>query len=123
MDFEKTSLELFHVIGNALAGYACESKKMFGAMAYFVHGNMFAGAHKRDLFLRLSLDDQKEIKKEYDEVANFEPMQGRPMSQYVVIPESVFSQPGMLGKWVDKSYGYALCLPVKKKKKDAKTME
>jgi TfoX/Sxy family transcriptional regulator of competence genes len=120
MKFKKTPEELFDLIGNALKDFACEGKKMFGGVGYFVNGNMFAGAHQDDLFLRLPEMDRKLIMKEYDEVSPFEPMPGRRMSEYVALPESVFSQSNMLVRWLDKSYKYALSLPPKKKKESKK---
>jgi TfoX/Sxy family transcriptional regulator of competence genes len=116
MKFKKTPAELFDFIGNAVKDFKCEGKKMFGGIGYFVNGNMFAGAHQDDLFLRLSENDRKLIMKEYDEVSPFEPMLGRRMSEYVALPESIFTQPGMLTKWLDKSYKYVYSLPLKKKK-------
>jgi TfoX/Sxy family transcriptional regulator of competence genes len=116
MNFKKTPTELIDFITIALNGYQCESRKMFGAIAFFVNGNMFTGAHQSDLFLRLSAADQNQIKKECDEVTNFEPMPGRKMSEYITIPESIFSEQALLRKWLDKSYGYASKIPAKKKK-------
>jgi TfoX/Sxy family transcriptional regulator of competence genes len=116
MKFKKTPKELFDFVDSALTDYGCESRKMFGGIAYFVQGNMFTGAHQRDLFLRLSESDRKQLMKEHDEVTPFEPMPGRRMSEYVAIPESVFSQPTMLKPWLDKSFKYASLLPRKEKK-------
>jgi TfoX/Sxy family transcriptional regulator of competence genes len=116
MKFTKTPPELFAFIGGAVKDFKCDFRRMFGGIAYFVNGNMFAGAHQTDLFLRLPEDDQKLIMKEYDEVSHFEPMPGRPMSEYMAIPESVFSQPNMLPKWLEKSYSYVSSLSPKVKK-------
>jgi TfoX/Sxy family transcriptional regulator of competence genes len=116
MNFTKTPPELFAFIDNAIKGFKCDGRKMFGGIAYFVNSNMFTGAHQNDLFLRLPENDQKLIMKDYDEVSYFEPMPGKRMSEYVAIPESVFSQPDMLHKWLDKSHRYASSLPPKAKK-------
>lgn len=120
MKFEKTSEAVIAVIDSALAGYACERKKMFGATAYFVNGNMFSCAHQQDLILRLSPKDRESIQSEFDEVTPFEPIPGRIMKEYVSIPESVFSQPGMLEQWVSYSYRFATTLPQKVKKEKKK---
>jgi len=120
MKFKKTPVELFDFIGGAVRDFGCASKKMFGGIAYFVHGNMFTGAHQGELFLRLSQADQQSIMKEHDEVTPFEPMPGRRMSEYVAIPESVFSQPQMLRQWLDKSFAYASSLPAKSKRSPKK---
>jgi TfoX/Sxy family transcriptional regulator of competence genes len=117
MKFKKTPAELFTFIDNAVKGFRCEGKRMFGGIGYFVNGNMFTGAHQDVMFLRLPEGDRNLIMKEFDEVSHFEPMPGRPMSEYMAIPESVFSQPDMLPHWLNKSYAYASSLPPKKKSK------
>lgn len=93
---------------------------MFGAIAYFINGNMFAGAHQDELFLRLSATDRQAIMQEYDEVSAFEPMPGRPMTEYVTLPESVYSQPGMLSEWLDRCRRYAALIAPKTGKKQNK---
>jgi TfoX/Sxy family transcriptional regulator of competence genes len=93
---------------------------MFGGIGYFVNGNMFTGAHQDVLFLRLSEADRKAIMKAYDEVSFFEPIAGRKMSEYVAVPESVFSQPNMLRLWLDNSYKHVSSLPQKEKKERKK---
>jgi TfoX/Sxy family transcriptional regulator of competence genes len=116
MKFTKTPQELFDFIANAIKGYDCTCRRMFGGVGYFVNNNMFTGAHQGVIFLRLSGNDQKLIMNEYDEVTHFEPMPGRPMSEYMAIPENVFSRPNMLQEWLDKSYRYVSLLAPKKKK-------
>jgi TfoX/Sxy family transcriptional regulator of competence genes len=117
MKFSKTPPELFAFIDNAVKDFKCDFRNMFGGIAYFVNGNMFTGAHQDVLFLRLPEGDRKSIMKEYDEVSPFEPMPGRQMSEYIAVPESVFSQPDMLQKWLDKSYSYVSSLSPKIKKR------
>ncbi len=119
MTTKKTSTELIEAIEAALAGYSCESKKMFGARCYFVGGNMFAGAHQDVVFLRLSEEDRVLVMNEFDEITPFEPMDGKPMREYVAIPESVFSQSDSIMTWIDRSHAMVSSMP-KKEKKPAK---
>jgi TfoX/Sxy family transcriptional regulator of competence genes len=114
--FTKTPKALFDFIDFATKDFYCESRKMFGGLAYFVNGNMFTGVHQSVMFLRLSAADQTSIMKEFDEVAPFEPLPGRAMREYVAIPESVFSDAGMVHAWLTKSYTYVSSLPAKQKK-------
>ena len=44
----------------------------------------------------------------------FEPMPGRPMKEYVVVPDAVVTNPAKLRAWVDQAYAYAKKLPAKK---------
>lgn len=46
----------------------------------------------------------------------FEPMAGRVMKEYVVLPQAIVSRSATLVKWVRKSMAYAGALPPKKKK-------
>jgi TfoX/Sxy family transcriptional regulator of competence genes len=88
---------------------------MFGAVTYFVNGNMFAGIHEDTIILRLSEKDRQEIMAADDEVKLFEPMEGRPMKEYVALPEPVYNQPDIFQRWLKRSYEYALSLKPKEK--------
>ena len=65
---------------------------MFGNDAAFVNGNLFAGLFGKDLFVRLSEMDQAELLGEKG-ASRFSPMEGRPMSGYIVVPRRVESRP------------------------------
>jgi len=41
-------------------------------------------------------------------------MPGRPMKEYVVVPDAVVTNPAKLRAWVDQAYAYAKKLPAKK---------
>jgi len=61
------------------------SRQMFGSVAGFVNGNMFMGLHGSALFVRLTEEDRAELL-EADGASVFEPMKGRPMKEYVLVP-------------------------------------
>jgi TfoX/Sxy family transcriptional regulator of competence genes len=109
--------ELIEFLAKALAPFPCERKSMFGCPVWFVNGNMFAGLHQDNLFIRLPAADQALLFKTYDEATLFEPMAGRPMKEYAVIPESLYGDGVDFRKWLDRSYGYAASLPRKEPKK------
>jgi TfoX/Sxy family transcriptional regulator of competence genes len=119
MKWEKASPELSDFLEITLMDYPCEKKKMFGFPVYFINGNMFTGAHSEGLFLRLSDPDREEILRTYDEVSVFEPLEGRKMKEYVVIPDSVMGNPEVLREWINRSFHYVSVLPQKEKKKDS----
>jgi hypothetical protein len=54
--------------------------------------------------------------KGYKDVFAFEPMPGRAMKGYVVLPKSIYSNDKLFGEWLDKSIRYVSSLPPKKKK-------
>jgi len=121
MKWKKVSPEMSEILQEALAGYACEKRPMFGCPAYFVNNNMFAGVHQDVIILRLSPADREAIQKASDEIVPFEPMEGRPMREYVAVPEPFASDKREFAAWVDRAYEFARSLPpkVKKEKKKA----
>jgi TfoX/Sxy family transcriptional regulator of competence genes len=98
-----------------LAGDA-DRKQMFGYPVCVLRGNMFMGLHENAFILRLGADDRAEFLRTYD-ASVFEPMPGRPMKEYVVVPASVSDDEDAMAEWVRRSRAYAEQLPAKKPKK------
>ena len=65
MKWQKTSEELTQFLEDKLKRVDCQSRRMFGCPAYFINDNMFIGAFKRDVFIRLSPDDKEKALKKY----------------------------------------------------------
>ncbi len=89
-------------------------RPMFGNVSAFVNGNMFMGVFGNDLFLRLSGEDREKLLTEKG-ASLFEPMKGRPMKEYILIPRSWKSQPATVNQWVSRSLAWASKLPQKTK--------
>ena len=89
-------------------------KPMFGHRAAFVHGNMFFGTFGSDLLLRLDESARAELLAAGG--SPFEPMAGRTMKEYVVLPAAWQRQPERLRAWVGRSLAWAAALPAKVKK-------
>ena len=117
MEWKKAPTELVDFINEKMKNKNCDYKKMFGYPAYFVNGNMFAGIHGDKLFLRLSDSDISNITMECKDVTSFEPMPGRIMKGYIVLPKAVYSDDELFAEWLDKSINYASSLPPKNEKK------
>jgi hypothetical protein len=75
-------------------------------------GNMFMGLHENTLILRLPESDRAEFADRHG-AAVFEPMPGRPMKEYVVVPPALVYDDGV-SEWVRRSRAYAEQLPAKK---------
>ena len=116
MKFEKPSLEMITFFDSIVPAKetGVERRKMFGNPACFVKGNMFMAVHNNRVLLRLSEDDRAKLGKLGGKI--FEPMPGRPMKEYVVVPPDM-KTPSALASWVRSSLSYASGLPAKKKKK------
>jgi TfoX/Sxy family transcriptional regulator of competence genes len=88
-------------------------RKVFGHPAAFVHGNMFFGVFGADLFVRLS-DSGRAEALSHPDVHLFEPMKGRPMKEYVVLPDRVRAVPAEAKRWVARSLEHVSTFPPKK---------
>ena len=86
-------------------------KPMFGNVSAFVNGNMFMGLFGSDLFVRLPEPDRESLMKAGG--GPFEPMPGRPMREYVILPAAWRTQPERIREWVDRSLAWAEELPPK----------
>lgn len=116
MQWKKPSPELVETFDRALSAYPlAERRQMFGMPAAFVNGNMFAGLHEERMVLRLAPDGLREAL-EVRGAAPFEPMPGRPMREYAVVPPSVVADPAELDRWLGMSFEYATSLEPKTKK-------
>jgi TfoX/Sxy family transcriptional regulator of competence genes len=118
--WRKPSEDLMDLLDTLLEPHNCTSRKMFGSLTYFINKNMLTGVHEDVIFLRLSKEDQKKIKKEFPSVVQFEPLEGRKMREYVVIDEEIYRDIPTLEIWLDKGINYVSSLPPKKPKQKKK---
>ena len=91
-------------------------RPMFGNLSAFVGGNMSVGVFGEDLFVRLSDSDRAKLL-ENEGAAVFEPMAGRQMKEYVVVPRSWKRDPAKIKPWVTRSLDWSRGLPAKKPKR------
>jgi len=117
LEWKKAPEERVQFLAQKMKNVNFDYRKMFGYPAYFINGNMFAGIHGEKLFLRLSQSEVEEIMNAHLNVTCFEPMPGRAMAGYVVLPKSVYSDERLFNKWIHKSIKYVSTLPAKQKTK------
>lgn len=111
--WEKPSDSLIKAFDEALPKTTrVEKRKMFGMPAAFVNGNMFAGLHNQNILLRLPEKDRATLLK--SGWAQFEPMAGRPMKEYLASPADI--KAAELKKWLNASYDFVAAKPAKVKK-------
>ena len=87
-------------------------KKMFGGLAFMVHGNMCVGVTGQDMLARVSPD-------RFDEVvgrpgARPFAMGGRTMAGWVVVDGARIADPETLTAWVAEAEQFVQTLPPKK---------
>jgi TfoX/Sxy family transcriptional regulator of competence genes len=109
----RESVAAFEAATSGLSG--AEPRKMFGYSCVFAKGNMFAGLHEAGMVLRLPEEQRIEFLR-LKGAKQFEPMPGRVMREYVVVPKGLLNAPEQLRSWVEKSLAYVSSLPAKAKK-------
>jgi TfoX/Sxy family transcriptional regulator of competence genes len=115
MKFTKPPQDMVDTFEAIVPKSGAEPRKMFGYPAAFVNGNMFMGLFQDKMMLRLGDDARHELLT-LDGAAIFEPMPGRPMREYVVVPRSLLSNRSELSSWISRSLKYAASLPAKGRK-------
>jgi hypothetical protein len=87
-------------------------KKMFGYPAAFVGGNMATGLFADQWVVRLP-DAEIEPAKAAG-AGSFEPVPGKPMKAFVVIPSADVDDDTAIGVWVERGLAHAASMPSKK---------
>jgi hypothetical protein len=88
------------------------SRTMFGYPAAFVGGHLTTALHEDRWIVRLPVEGRSELLATPGS-APFEPMPGRPMKEYVVLPAAVAADPAALDTWVDRAIAHVRTLPPK----------
>ena len=122
MKWQKSSQGLVDLFQSVMPGAPAVQRKMFGYPAGFVNGNMFMGLFQESMILRLPTGPREEFLNDHG-AKIFEPMAGRPMREYVEVPQSVMRDNKKLTAWVARAYEYGASLkpksPAAKQKKSS----
>jgi TfoX/Sxy family transcriptional regulator of competence genes len=88
-----------------------EEKKMFGGLAFMLHGNMCCGVQEKRLMVRVGPDAYDEaLQRPHAAPMDFT---GRPLTGFVYGQPEGIRQAASLRKWVDEAVQFALSLPPK----------
>jgi TfoX/Sxy family transcriptional regulator of competence genes len=111
--FDKSPPELVERFDAVAAAFPdVERRLTFGYPSLYVGGNMTSGLHQSAWFVRLGdTDDAKALADAGG--APFEPMPGRPMTGYTVLPADVIADPEATKRWVKRAIEYVGTLPPK----------
>jgi TfoX/Sxy family transcriptional regulator of competence genes len=102
-------VELFDALQPEVGG---DRKQMFGYPCAFEGGNLFTGLFADTLFVRLGEADRERLLQAKG-AAPFEPMKGRPMREYVVLPPSMLEDEQAVKSWMRLGREHARSLPAK----------
>jgi hypothetical protein len=111
--FSKSPPELVERFATVLDDYpqaAC--RKMFGYPAAFVGGNMATGLFADQWVVRLP--DAEIAAAKAGGAGPFEPMPGKPMKAFVVIPPGDVADDAAIRRWVERGLAHAGSMPAKK---------
>jgi TfoX/Sxy family transcriptional regulator of competence genes len=89
-------------------------KRMFGGLAFLVHGNMSVGIHGDELIVRIEPDETDRALQEAG-VRLFD-ITGRPMKGWLLVSSTAVERASSLRQWVGRGVAYAQALPPKKGK-------
>jgi TfoX/Sxy family transcriptional regulator of competence genes len=92
-----------------------ERRSMFGYPCAFLNGHMLCGLHQDDFVLRLPEASRARFL-EQPGSRIFEPMTGRPMKEYVVVPAPVLANDAAIARWLRDGVDYLSGLAPKAKK-------
>jgi hypothetical protein len=86
-------------------------KKMFGGLAFLVHGNMSVGVHGDELIVRVDPSDTDALLGEPG-VRVFD-VSGRPMKGWLLVGGKGLEQEQVFATWIGRGVSYARSLPAK----------
>jgi len=76
---------------------------MFGCVAAFVNGDMFGGVFGNDVSVRLPEGERAQLLKE-ENASLLEPMPGRALKEYVIMPGAWRGERQKAQEWVTRSF-------------------
>lgn len=114
--FEKSSPELVARFNDVLARNAASDitmRQMFGYPCAWIAGNMLTGLFAQEWWVRVSEPDRTALL-ELPGAHPFEPMPGRSMGRYVVLPAGIAADDAGVDDWLDKAIDFTRSMPPKR---------
>ncbi len=115
--WQKSSSELVEAFDRILANVnGAERRQMFGYPTGYVNDIWFVGCYEgNQMVLRLPEQDRQEFLA-LDGAKQFEPMPGRPMREFVVVPWWLIEDEAQMDRWLERSIAYSSTVPKAEKK-------
>ncbi len=114
--FEKSSpgqVARFHAAMDRNAAPDVTERKMFGYPCAWIGGNMLTGLFAEAWWVRVSEPDRA-VLLALPGAHPFEPLPGRAMGRYVVLPPDVVGSEANLDAWLEKAIAFTRTLPPKR---------
>ncbi|TMA28557.1 MAG: TfoX/Sxy family protein [Deltaproteobacteria bacterium] len=112
MKFSKSPswlVDLFTALQEEVGG---TPRQMFGYPCAFENGQLFTGLFQDGMFVRLGEAERARLLAEKG-AKQFEPMMGRPMREYVVLPPPMLEDEEAVKSWMQRGLEFARSLPPK----------
>lgn len=109
MAYDAELAERIRILLGQKNGY--DEKHMFGGLGFLIFGNMCCGVHGDALVARIGTDSYDSALA-MDGVSEFD-ITGRPMRGWVLVDQTVISEPHELMLWIERSHSFVISLPPK----------
>ena len=115
-DFPKSPPELVERFDSVAADYPEATRRLtFGYPCLYVGGNMVSGLFASSWHVKLGPDERQQLEA-IPGAKPFEPMPGRPMTGFTLLPESIVDDDTEVRRWVGRAIAFGATLPPKEKK-------
>jgi len=110
--FEKSPQWLVDLFDGQIADLPAARRLMFGYPAAFANGQLACGLFGDGMMVRLP-DDERARLLALPGAKVFDPMGGRPMKEYALLPPDLLEDEEAVHGWMEKAVAYAATLPPK----------
>jgi len=118
--FAKSPPELIERFDAIAADFPAATRRLtFGYPCLYVGGNMVSGLYESSWHVRLGADDRRELEA-IPGAATFEPMPGRPMTGFTLLPPVIVDDDEAVRGWVGRAVAYGATMPPKAAKPKTK---
>lgn len=112
-DFPKSPPELVERFDAVATDFPAAARRLtFGYPCLYVGGNMVSGLFGPSWHVKLGPDERRELEA-IPGAAPFEPMPGRPMTGFTLLPSSIVDDDEAVRRWVGRAIDYGTMLPAK----------
>ncbi len=110
---EKSPPELVARFDTVAAEYPHATRRLtFGYPCLYVGGNMVSGLFGSSWHVKLGAEERSELEA-IPGSAPFEPMPGRPMTGFTLLPPSIIEDDEAIRQWIQRALDYGETLPPK----------
>ena len=111
--FAKSPPELVARFDTVAADFPEATRRLtFGYPCLYIGGNMVSGLFESSWHVKLGADERRELEA-IPGSAPFEPMPGRPMTGFTLLPQSIVDDDDAVREWVGRAVAHGMSMPPK----------